>query len=237
MSPAAMRVVDLTQPLGADTILWPGSRRFAAEVVSELDRDGSFARAITTPEHAGTHLDAPAHFAADGLRAHEIPAERLIVPCAVLDVTAACHADPDHAVEASEIEEHEQRDGRLEPGCAVVLRTGWDRFRQDPDRYLGGTTRETLHFPGLAASAARLLLDRGVVGIGIDTLGIDPGAASGFPVHHMTLPAGLWHLEGLVNLGALPPRGALLFVGALRLSDGSGTPARVLALLSAQPPG
>ena len=226
-----MRVVDLTQPLDADTVLWPGPRRFAAETVSELHRDGSYARAIATPEHAGTHLDAPAHFAADGLRADQLPPERLVVPCAVLDVSAACEADPDHAVEAAEIEQLERRDGPIEPGSAALLRTGWDRFQRDAERYLGGSTRDELHFPGLAPSGAALLLDRGVVGIGIDTLGIDPGAASDFPVHHTTLPAGLWHLEGLVNLGALPPRGALLFVGALRLSEGSGAPARVLALV------
>jgi len=43
----------------------------------------------------------------------------------------------------------------------------------------------------------------------------------------------LWHLEGLVNLGGLPARGATLVVGALKLVQGSGTPARVFALLPA----
>lgn len=234
MSPASFRVVDLTQPLDGSTILWPGSRSFSAEVVSELDSQGSYARLITTPEHAGTHLDAPAHFAADGWRAHEIPADRLIVRCAVFDVSAACAADPDHAVEAREIEELERRDGRLEPGWAALLHTGWERFAGDASRYRGGRGRGELHFPGLAPSAARLLLEREVVGIGVDTLGVDPGRAVEFPVHHLTLPAGLWQLEGLVNLGALPARGALLFVGALRLSQGSGAPARVLGLVEEQ---
>jgi kynurenine formamidase len=107
----------------------------------------------------------------------------------------------------------------------VLALTGWERFLGEPDRYVGGD------FPGFGVGAAELLLERGVVGLGIDTLGIDPGAATDFPVHHMTLPAGLWHLEGLVNLASLPPRGTLLVVGALRLVDGSGTPARVFALL------
>lgn len=225
------RVVDLSQPLDGSTVLWPGSSAFSAEVVSEIGRDGSYARVITTPEHAGTHLDAPAHFAPDGARVDAIPAERLIVPCVLLDVSQACVADPDHGVEAAEIEELERRDGPLPPGCAALVRTGWDRFIGDAARYLGGQARGELRFPGLAPSAAALLLERGVVGIGIDTLGIDPGTAADLPVHHMTLPAGLWHLEGLVNLEALPPRGALLFVGALPLREGSGTPARVLALL------
>ena len=60
---------------------------------------------------------------------------------------------------------------------------------------------------------------------------MDAGNATTFPVHNTTLPAGLWHLEGLVNLAGLPPRGFTLFVGALALADGSGTPARVLALV------
>jgi kynurenine formamidase len=83
----------------------------------------------------------------------------------------------------------------------------------------------------IVGSAAELLVERGVAGLGIDTLGIDPGHARDFPVHHLTLGAGLWHLEGIVNLGALPARGATLVVGALRLVEGSGTPARVFALL------
>ncbi|MEZ4595690.1 MAG: hypothetical protein R3C32_01985 [Chloroflexota bacterium] len=47
----------------------------------------------------------------------------------------------------------------------------------------------------------------------------------------MTHPAGVWHLEGLQNLAALPPLGATVFVGVLPLVDGSGSPARVLALV------
>ena len=107
----------------------------------------------------------------------------------------------------------------------MLALTGWERYLDDAERYVGGD------FPGFGSSAAELLLERGVVGLGIDTLGVDPGAATDYPVHHLTLPAGLWHLEGLVNLAALPPRGALLVVGALKLVEGSGTPARVFALL------
>ncbi len=69
------------------------------------------------------------------------------------------------------------------------------------------------------------------MGIGVDTPGVDRGCDPSNPVHNTTLPAGLWHLEGLVNLDALPARDALLVVGALKLADGSGTPARVLALV------
>ena len=224
-SPCMRRVIDLTQPLGPATVMWPGSAPLEAQVVSRIETDRSYARRITTPEHAGTHLDAPSHFAPGGAHADAIPAERLVAPAAVIDVRAECERDAGFTIEREQVEEAEGRDGPIEPGSAVLALTGWERYLADPERYVGGD------FPGFGVGAAELLIERGVVGLGIDTLGVDPGAATDFPVHHLTLPAGLWHLEGLVNLGALPPRGALLVVGALRLVEGSGTPARVFGLL------
>ena len=71
-----------------------------------------------------------------------------------------------------------------------------------------------------------------MVGVGIDTLGIDPGNVSEFSVHrHATLLHGVWNLECLVNLDQVPPVGALLVAGALPLAGGSASPARVLALI------
>jgi kynurenine formamidase len=218
-------VVDLTQELGPQTALWPGSSPFAADTTGVIERDGHYARHISLPEHSGTHFDAPAHFAPDGQRVHEVPAERLVVPCAVVDVSAECAADPGYGLDRARLERDEAEHGSLPRGGAVLVRTGWDLHRAD-----AGTYVESMSFPGLEPSAAELIVERGCTGIGIDTLSIDPGRAAEVPVHHITLPAGLWHLEGLVGLEALPPRGATLFVGALKLVDGSGTPARVLAL-------
>jgi kynurenine formamidase len=219
------RVIDLTQPLGPATVLWPGSEPLEARVLSRIETDHSYARQITTPEHAGTHLDAPSHFAPGGAHADTIPPERLVVPCAVIDVRAECERDAGFTIEREHVEEAERRDGPVGEGSAVLALTGWERFAADAERYVGGD------FPGFGTSAAELLIEHGVVGLGIDTLGVDAGAATDFPVHNLTLPAGLWHLEGLVNLAAVPPRGALLVVGALRLVEGSGTPARVFAML------
>jgi kynurenine formamidase len=219
-------VIDLTQPLGPETSLWPGTGPFSARPTGVLDRDGFYAREITVPEHCGTHFDAPAHFAPGGAFVHEIPAERLVVPCALIDVSAECEADPDYALDAERLSRDEDEHGRLPEGGALLVRTGWEDHRDDADRYV-----RSMRFPGVGPSAAQLAIDRGCTGIGIDTLSIDPGQAAGTPVHHLTLPAGLWHLEGLVNLAALPPRGATLVAGTVRLVEGSGAPARVLALV------
>jgi kynurenine formamidase len=220
------QVVDLTQPLGPQTVMWPTNPPLRTEQLGDYEPDGFYARAITLAEHSGTHFDAPAHFASGGAVAHEVPAERLVVPCAVVDVAAECAADPDHALGADRLARDEAEHGPLPEGGALLVRTGWDAHSADAEAYVG-----SMRFPGIAVSAAELALERGCVGIGIDTLSVDPGADTTFPVHHLTLPAGLWHLEGLVNLAALPARGATLFVGVIKLVDGSGAPARVMALV------
>lgn len=219
-------VVDLTQQLGPRTPLWPGSEPFSARSTGSLDRDGFYARDIALPEHSGTHLDAPAHFAAGGAYADDLPPERLVVPCALIDVSAECARDAAYTLGAERIGRDEDEHGPLPAGGALLMRSGWDAHRADHARYV-----EDMRFPGFGVDAAELAIERGLVGLGIDTLSVDPGHDEAVPVHNVTLPAGLWHVEGLINLDALPPRGATLIVGALKLVDGSGAPARVLALV------
>ena len=221
-----MRVVDLSQPLGPETAGWPGDGPFVATPDATVDVDGSYSRRVDLHEHMGTHFDAPAHFVRDGLTVDAIAAERLVVPVRVIDISAQVDADRDYALAVADIEEMEAMDGMLESGQAVLVRTGWDRFLNDRARYI-----DDLRFPGVGVEAAELLVRRGVIGIGIDTLSIDRGVATEFPVHLITLPAGLWHVEGLVGIDRVPSVGAMLVVGVPLVKDASGFPARVLALL------
>ncbi len=223
-----VRIIDLTQPAGPATPPWPGSgRHLEAEVGESFETGGSgYHRRLSLDEHLGTHIDAPAHFARDGIRVDAIPVDQLVRPAIVVDVREAATADPDLHIPAATFEAFEAEHGTIQPGTAVLVLTGWDRLRGDDARYL-----TDLRFPGLATDAAELLVARKVAGIGIDTLGIDPGTEDQFPVHHITLPAGLWHVEGLVKLDELPPTGAWIVVGAARIVDASGAPARVIALV------
>jgi kynurenine formamidase len=222
------RIVDLTQTLGPQTVLWPGSRPISAHTTATVRDDGYFIRDLDLPEHAGTHLDAPAHFAATGRTVAEIAPDTLVCPAVVVDVSRRCGDDAAYTIDAATLRTFEERHGRIPAGSAVLVRTGWDRHIGDGARYIGSDRPAC---PGVGVDAAKLLVERGVVGVGIDTLSIDPGHADGWPAHHVTLGAGLWHLEGLVGLGDLPARGALVVVGVIKLADGSGAPARVLAVV------
>jgi kynurenine formamidase len=89
-----------------------------------------------------------------------------------------------------------------------------------------------MHYPGFhPAAAAFLVQERAIVGIGVDTLSLDHGPSADFPTHLTVLPAGKYGVEALANLGLVPPSGATIVVGGLTHVGGSGSPARVLALI------
>ena len=228
ISRAGLRVVDLAQPLSPATAVWPGMDALSARTTDTYADGGSFARDLTFGEHTGTHLDAPAHFAEGGATVDGIPAGDLVCEAVVLDIREACAADPDYVLSAADVLEHEAAHGAIPARCGRARLHRLERLPRRRRALCGD-----LRFPGVSGEAARLLVERGVAGLGIDTLGVDPGNSTDFAAHNTTLPAGLWHLEGLVNLELLPARGALLAVGAPLLVGGSGVPARPLALLPA----
>jgi kynurenine formamidase len=225
------KLVDLTQPLGPDTVLWPDSDPLVVEPRLDYSTDGMYLRHYTSfPEHAGTHLDAPRHFGGPHqVTAEALPIGLLVRPAVVLDVRAECGGDAAFTLSRAHVEAIEARDGRIPTGSAVLVCTGWDVHRHDAARYVGLPGATAL--PGLGPDAAALLVERAVAGIGIDSQGIDPGYARDCPAHRITLAAGLWHLEGLVGLERLPRRGAWLVAAAVPLTGASGTPARAFAIL------
>jgi len=79
--------------------------------------------------------------------------------------------------------------------------------------------------------AVKLLIERKVSGLGIDTLSVDYGASKDFEVHKLSHGADLYHLENLADLSALPESGAFLVVAPIKLEGGSGGPCRVFAIL------
>jgi len=226
-----VKVIDLTIPLGPDVVMWPGAPAPSAQIMGTVAEDGFFARQVSFSEHSGTHFDAPSHFVEGEANVDQIPAQSLVRPIALIDISHRVGEDADAVLTLEEVLAFEELHGAIPEGAAVFLRTGWEEKNGDSIAYAGQPG--DLRFPGFGVAAAEYLVStRKVVGLGIDTLGIDSGAASHFPVHsQVTHPKGLWHLENLQNLKLLPPVGAWVVVGVLPLVGGSGSPARVLALL------
>jgi kynurenine formamidase len=230
-SPAEQRVVDLTWPLSADVPTFSGEPTYKAEVLETIQANGYYLANVTVNEHTGTHVDAPAHFAAGGATVDQLPADQLVGPAAVVDVTPAVAASPDYAVTAADLRAWEAKHGPLGPRMIVLIRTGWGERWSEPARYRNADAKGVMHFPGVSPEASRYLIDRGVRAIGIDTLSLDPGPSTTFAEHNQFLAAGGWHIENVAHLDQLPATGATLVVAPLPFRGGSGAPARVFAFL------
>lgn len=226
------RVVDLSHVITTDIPLWPGDPPVVLEPVAEFDTDGYYLRRFSIGEHSATHMNAPNSFHADGVGIDAYPPESLVVPAVVIDVREASAADPDHAVSIEDVTAWEEAHGRVPEGSVVIAYTGWQEKWDDPEAFFNEDADGGLHFPGFAGeTTAFLLSERGVAGVGIDTHGVDPGQDESYATNTQVLAQRGIVLENLTNLDQLPATGTTLVIGILRLSEGSGSPAAVTALV------
>ncbi len=240
-----IEVVDLTAPLSEDTPIlqlpppFANTQRFSRSELSRYDERGPawYWNDFTTGEHVGTHFDAPVHWVTgrDGEDVSQVPPRRLIGPAVVLDFAAEAAADPDFLLEVDHIRSWETTHGALPDGGWLLYRTGWDARSHDSDQFLNANETGP-HTPGMSGECARWLAEASpLLGIGVETVGTDAGAAHlfdpPFPCHSFLLGADKYGLTQLQNLALLPPTGAVVIAAPLPIVRGSGSPARVLALV------
>jgi kynurenine formamidase len=232
------KLIDLTYELDEATIAWPTNRPFHRDKTAwGMTAQGYwYASAdFVMSEHAGTHLDAPVHFAQGRPSVDRIPVDHLIGPAVVIDVREAVAKDGDYRLRVDDLRNWEARHGPIPAGAIVVMRSGWGRHWPDRLAYLGSKTPEdvtTLHFPGFSREAVEFLTnERNIVGVGIDTASIDYGPSRDFIVHRVIGDAGLYGLENIAHVEQLPEAGALLIALPVKIRDGTGGPVRLVAVL------
>ena len=235
----AYRLVDLTHPFNTDTIYWPTEpMHFELTRLAYGDTPAGYfysANTFCAPEHGGTHIDAPIHFAQGKRTLEALPLEQLIAPAIVIDIARNTFGDRDYRLTRQDVLDFERAHGVIAPGSIILLRTGWGRFWPDRKRYLGDDRRGAaarLSFPSYGDKAARLLVEeRRVAALGVDTASIDYGRSQDFIVHRIAAAKNVPGLENLTGLEALPPRGATLIALPMKIEGGSGGPVRVVALI------
>ncbi len=228
-----LQIVDLSWPLNPRSAFWPGEnyKPFELHTIATLEKDGVLSKAFSSPEHLGTHLDAPNHFEPGKPSVDQIPAEQLFAPGVVIDVRGPVSADPDYRVGLDDIRRFEAAHGQIPSGAVVLALTGWSQFWNNPTRYQNKDVMSRLHFPGYSAEAVQFLIEeRQVRGVGLDTMSVDYGLSRDFAVHHLLGKAGRYGLENLASLDKLPPRGFTLFIAPMKIETGSGGPTRVFAV-------
>ena len=211
--------------------VWPGDPPVSITKIADQNTYGYYLNKVSCCEHSGTHLGAPVHLLPGKSSVDQIPPQDLIGPAIKIDISLTCAHNRDYMLTDKDIQEWEARYGKLPQGHILLIETGWSAFWSNPVEYLG-QNRGQLHFPGISRPAMEYLLRCHPRGIGIDSAGLDGGQSTDFAVNIMAAQNQIFHLENLTNLQALPVTGFTLFIGALSIVHGSGSPCRVLAQAS-----
>jgi arylformamidase len=207
------RVIDISQPLGPSTAVWPGDRPFGLEWTLRRDRGDSVdVAAISLSVHTGTHVDGPMH-SGGGPGAGELPLPAFVGPAVVVDARPFVSGEPP-LVEPGVL------DG-VDPAATprVLLRT---RESADPGRFPDRVV-------ALSPALARRLIEEGFVLVGTDAPSVDPVDSTSLEVHRLLAEAGIVNVENLALSGVEPVR--YTFVGLpLRLVGADSSPVRAVLL-------
>ena len=235
------KILDMTYPYDENTIYWPTAKGFELKKLNWGISEGGWWYASNeygASEHGGTHADAPIHFAQNGRTIDQIPLQEWIGPAVKIDVTEACKKNRNHLLSVEDVQGWEAGNGKIPDGAWVIMYTGiGTRYYPDKLKVLGtGKSGEAalpeLSFPGFSVEAVRFLLDRrDITGLAIDTPSIDCGQCAKFEVHQVLFAANKLALENIANCDKLPSNGAMLYVIPMLIKDGTGSPARVFAIL------
>lgn len=225
-------ILDLTYTATPDFPLFPGTPPFTIEVANTYVDHGYFSNNLTHNEHTATHMDAPAHFFEGAATADLIPVQQLVAPLVVIDISERAATDPDAVVTADDITAWEAANGTSIPdGALVAMYSGWGARVSDPAAYINLDESDVQHYPGFGAEAADLLTaSYTIVGIGVDTLSLDPGNSADFGAHVAVLSAGKYGIENLANLEQVPASGAYILVGGSKTLGASGGWVRAMAV-------
>ncbi len=247
LTSGAIRVIDLTQPLDASTAIiplppefgqcWP----FRLEEISRYDQRGPawYWNNFSCGEHTGTHFDAPVHW----VTGKDYPQQRdrlysgreILRPGLRDRRVARCRRKsrlPDDSGA------HRTVGTATRPRAGRIMGADAYRLVQTQDR--GGVLNikeDGSHAPGPHPDLVPFLArERDVIGWGSEGVGTDAGQAfrfdPPFPCHSIMHGNNKFGLASLTNLDQLPPTGAILITPPLKIVNGSGSPCRVLALVS-----
>ena len=173
---------------------------------------------------AGTHMDAPSHAIEGGQTIEALDLKDLITNYVVI----FNNTEPDENFQfmPDSIIQFEKEHGTITPDTFVIFHSGWDRRWKTPEKY-----RNDLKFPSVHVDTAKLLMERNISGIGIDTLSADSGGVD-FPVHRVILGAGKYLVENIANAKELPPAGEKIMIMPMKIEGGTEAPIRLVALVS-----
>lgn len=219
------KIIDLTHVLHKDVPNWDGDCGFNINIGVDYkdckEPDLFRVQKIEMRAGTGTHMDAPAHCIPESNTIDELEMENLVTDLVVIKIL---EVDENYKIMPEVIKKFEKEYGEIKKNSFIIFHTGWSKYWEDKKKY-----RNNLKFPSVHESTAKVLLDRDVAGIGIDTL--SPDSENSFPVHRIILGGGKYIVENIANLDEVPSVGAKILVMPLKIKGGTESPIRLVALI------
>lgn len=229
------RIVDLSHKLDTDIPHWQGFQPATRKILYNYQPDGFLAEEYCHVGQWGTHVDPPGHFFPNLRRLDGIPPREMILPLVVIDVHAKAAADPDYTLSLDDIRRWEKKHGPVPSGSFVAMRTDWSKRWPDQAKMLNQDAQGTMHYPGWSLDTLRYLYGRRhITASGHETTDTGAGIAisrKDYSLESYILQSNHYQIELLANLEQVPEAGALAIVTWPNIANGSGFPARVLAIV------
>jgi arylformamidase len=208
-----MPIYDISLPISESLVVWPGDPPVRITQPAHLDRGDMFTVSrLELGAHTGTHVDAPAHFIANGLTVDGLDLDLLVGPAWVV-----------HTLDADLLTADLLAGLEIPHGAVRLL------FRtRNSDHWARGEGGFFESYVGISQDGAQWLVDRGVRLVGIDYLSVAPFFDT-VSVHQILLRAGVVLVEGL-NLSGIAPGAYRLVCLPLKLAGGEGAPARTILM-------
>jgi kynurenine formamidase len=231
----AHRFVDLTHAFAPGIPHWKGAPDERVKTLYTVDKDGFRINEYCHIGQWGTHVDPPAHFHTGLHTVDQIEPKEMLMPLVVIDVHEQAARNPDYLLSVEDIHAWEQRHGRIPRGAFVAMRTDWAKRWPDNKALANADAAGVFHYPGWSMPVLKLLYEeRGITASGHETTDTDPGLQTtkdDYSLESYILGTNHYQIELLANLDQVPEAGGLIFVTFPKVENGSGFPARVIAVV------
>lgn len=225
-----MRLIDLSHSLTSGIPTWSAKNDFSCSIELSHKKDGLETCSYSLEGGMGTHLDAPYHFYQHGASIDELSLNNLIAPGYCINIEEKAAKDSAYQLTKEDILAFEKEHQTISSESIVIVNTGWHKHWHSPEKYRNTNTKSVMCFPTVEEKAAQLLLERKILGVGIDTLSPD-SPNSGFPCHKTLLGGGVYIAENLTNTSLLPSHNFTIALLPLSIKNAPESPMRGVAIL------
>jgi kynurenine formamidase len=231
----AHRFVDLTHAFAPGIPHWKGAPNERVKLLYTVAKDGFRINEYCHIGQWGTHVDPPAHFHTGLHSVDQIDPKDMVLPLVVLDVHDKVAKNADYVLSLDDVRDWESRHGKIPRGAFVAMRTDWAKRWPDDAALANRDAAGVYHYPGWSREVLTLLYeDRGITASGHETTDTDPGLATtkdDYSLESYILGLNHYQIELLANLDQVPEAGGMVWISFPKALDGSGFPARVVAVV------